>query len=351
MDPITIGAMLLGGGTSIVGSIFGGNAQDEANATNRQANLMNYYARQQERNDRIQQAQLARGDAKKADAKNEKRYDDRLKDMRLGSTDAMGNRTKWVDGQGWVVDLSDTSENLRDAEANEQLAQLTRDAPLKRKQQDANYGEQVADRDRAQVLRKKLGEVRVDPEAIRRRSAAEAAKGVNGTFDEATNTAMRSALRTGSSNTGNILAAMAKQRAGAVGDAVSKAGAAAPAQAMALEDAETKQLSNLFNLFAQRASGVNQTQIKASGAAEDANALLARSAQSGNAAQQPQDFYQNERGAISNLLAAFAQQGGTLGKVEPMMGTANTLGAIGSSIESMGNKYGSMRQLANRGDY
>ena len=351
MDPITIGAMLLGGGSSIAGSIFGGNAQSEANETNRQANLLNYYNRQQERNDRIQQAQLARVDAKKADRKNEKRYDDRLGDMRLGSTDAQGNRTKWVDGQGWVVDLSDTSENLRDAENNEQLARLVRDAPLARKQQEGNYGEQLADRDKASVLRKKLGEVRVDPEAIRRRSVADAASGVNGAFDEATNTAMRSALRTGSSNTGNILAAMAKQRGAAVGDATAKASASAPMQAAALEDAETKQLANLYAMFAQRGSGVNKADFKSTGAADDGNALLARSSASGNAAQQPGDFYANERGAISNLLAAFAQQGGTLAQVQPDMGTANMLGGIGSTIESMGRSFGAKRQLDNRGDY
>ncbi len=96
---IEILGALLGAGGSIAGGLMGAGAQEKAADQNWQINLLNYYARERERQDRIRQAGIER------------------RDRHLGSTDANGNRTHFVPGQGWVSELSSEGKAMNDASA------------------------------------------------------------------------------------------------------------------------------------------------------------------------------------------------------------------------------------------
>src|SRR4051812_18206156 len=105
MDPFSLIGAMVGG----VGSIIGAGESADAQEKNWQVNLLNYYLRERERRDRIQQAEQSRNDTM------------------LGATDARGNRTHFVPGKGWVQELSTEDAALGDAQLREQMASVMED--------------------------------------------------------------------------------------------------------------------------------------------------------------------------------------------------------------------------------
>jgi len=88
---------LLGAFANVVGAGLGASAASKADDTNWDINLLNYYQRERERNDAIQQGRHQEHDTK------------------LGATDAAGNRTYFKPGVGWVTDLAPQQKTLQDA--------------------------------------------------------------------------------------------------------------------------------------------------------------------------------------------------------------------------------------------
>src|ERR1043165_2882906 len=97
-----IGA-LIGAAATIGSGILGANAESDAANKNWQIDLLNYYARQQERFDTIQQAR------------------EQSAENKLGVTDAAGNRTHFIPGVGWVTELSDEQKTLQEGYQQEEL--------------------------------------------------------------------------------------------------------------------------------------------------------------------------------------------------------------------------------------
>lgn len=233
-------ASLVGAAGSTIGGIMGANAQEDANDKNWKINLLNYYQRERERNDRIQAAKRAET------MQNE------------GATDAQGNRVRYVPGKGWVTELSSQGKELDEAQRNEQFAGL-QDARTKRQQIYKNLSRQGDEGYAADALLERMKDTRVDPEELKRTTYGEASKGINRGYDDATNTAMRKAIRTGSSNTGSILAAFAKSRSGDLANAYTAASQGSRDKAQQMTDANVGNLLNRYNMLATRASTVPGT--------------------------------------------------------------------------------------------
>jgi hypothetical protein len=67
-----------------------------------------------------------------------------------GTTDARGNRTKYVPGVGWVEIATDKTKALLDASDSEELARLITDMPRERTRRDANAQFQSTERGEAE---------------------------------------------------------------------------------------------------------------------------------------------------------------------------------------------------------
>lgn len=114
MDPITLAMM---GGTAI-SSILGGGAAADANAQNAYIGMLNY------------QEQIAARLRAEAEARRQRG------EAHLGQTDASGNRTYFVPGQGWVTELTEDQQSIQDASEAEMLRQLTTEATRNEKVSD-----------------------------------------------------------------------------------------------------------------------------------------------------------------------------------------------------------------------
>lgn len=300
---------LIGGGASIFGAMAGAEATSEASEKNWQINLLNYFARERERKDRIKQ------------------QTENTRDTKLGSTNARGDRTKFVEGKGWVVDLSDDSEQLDNAQLNEQMMTLLRDKPQEREIRDRNMRRQVDEDFQAEGFREELENVRKqDPTELRRLFQSIASQGVNEAYDAQGNQAMKTAIRTGASNTGNILASLARGR----GDALGKANLDAHIKSLdAVEskyDKDRAGLSSLYNMFAERAGRMPNVSYQPQNATAGGDGMLAGLAQS--------------LGVDARALAeAFGAKGGTVDYVQPDMGMANALASIGGVANGIGNQF------------
>lgn len=210
MDPLTLSALITGGG-SLLSSLFGGSSESKA------ANQQNALNAQQ------------------------------LKDQKLGSIDARGNRTRFVEGKGWVTTYGPTDKMLEDYFLSQEL-------PAK---QDQFRRADIASRAEDDTATNLLGQFnrveKENPNDIYKLLYAAASEGIGENTSEAMSTAMRSALRSGSSNSANI--------AGKINEAGTKALASAGLQAklQALDYSDNKYnderqgTSSLYNLFANRA--------------------------------------------------------------------------------------------------
>src|SRR4029077_14045512 len=110
----------------------------DANQMNWAVNVMNYNQRERERAEQIAMA-------------NKLRYE-----QKLGSTDIMGTRVKFVPGQGWVTTGTPQTQALIDAQRNEQMKQLNTDLPMARKVRERNYVRGIEDEGMADTFRRQL---------------------------------------------------------------------------------------------------------------------------------------------------------------------------------------------------
>jgi len=297
-----IGA-LIGAAATIGSSLLGAGAADEAADQNWQINLLNYYQREQERFDTISAARK------------------RDNETKLGSTDSAGNRTHFVDGVGWVSDLSPESQQLQSLYQNEEMQQFD-DLNKKRDVLQQNYTRQGKEDVQGQQLLDAFGRVQrssgKDEENLMNQSAT---KAINEGYDTTLEDAMRSAVRSGASNSGKVAAEIGSKKSNALLDAFQTNRMQAGGMADDKFNTERGNVANLYNMFASRASAMpdvayNPRNIEGLTAQQQSGAMSA-SGQSANA-----------------LINAFAKQGGSMSAVDPNYGWANAIGASGQAVSS-----------------
>jgi len=288
---------MLGGAFGAVGSIVGASiaadAQKYTANTNWSIALMNYYARERER-------YQARIEASRIEAKQD-----------LGQTDAQGNTTRFIPGQGWVQEAAPATKALMQREQSEKMAQFG-DVAKKRRQMDLNLAQQAKERDYSSALFDEMRN-RTTPTAgeLEHLITGAQSTATNRAFDDTLNIGARQAMRTGT-NPDRLLTEIARQR----GKELAGIGGAAKAQAMTLApqlaDQENKMQANLYNLFATRASA--DPNVSFSPTAIDSGGLS-------QAAGRDQ----------SGGLKAAMMEGGRLPYQAPNYGYANLAGAIGAA--------------------
>lgn len=313
---------LIGAGGSIAGAMIGAGAQSDAAEKNYYINLLNYYQRERERNDRIREG-------RRIEAQQQE-----------GATDAAGNRTRYIPGRGWVTELSDQSKQLQDLQRQEQINVLTRDLPMRRRAMDRQEEQGAASNDVASNLLERFRKgVEEDPEAMRRRMTSAATSAINREYDEVVQAAMRTAVRQGNSNIGKIIGDLSKQRIQQIAQTI----AGIPVQARATAEQMTNQReANLLNQY---------------------NMLASRGSQVPGVSYAPQ----NIDGNLNNLMNAFANRldkgagllmnahripGGTMDYMQPDLGTANAVitgsNALGTALERIGSYNNNQEALRQR---
>lgn len=328
MDPISM--MMMGGsGLQGIGSIFGAMNSSKTNKTNQRIAQQMFDLRQQERQDTIRAAEQARSDA------------------RLGSTDARGNRVRWDDQRGWVTELSEIDRILDALNAKEQQAQLTADIPQRRRQAAANERQQIEEGATARSLMDEFRTTRREsPEELRALLMDRARLGINEGADATQSQAMKQALRTGNSNTGAIVEAMAKSR----GKLMQEASLDADIKSRTMADTNYNQkrsnTASLYAMFGDRASKLPNVAYNPATVGPQSSQAL-------------QSSMSQDTGANTALIKAFGTVGGTLDYQQPDMGWANAISSIGEQISGMGSqrraddRYASAidlaRQRMNRG--
>lgn len=306
----------LGGIGGSIFSIMGANRAAEESAhtqrVNTMVNMFDYQLRERERRDRIEQAKENR------------------EDTHLGARDADGNRSHFVEGVGWVTDLSPIAKAIRDAQNKEQELVLNQDLPAKRQHMFENLNQQRGERYMSEGIMKQMRNLQMeDPSAWKNRLYGAATRGINDAFTSMGNSAMNTALRTGASNSGAILASLAGQQADMEQKAAEDAEIRAPQMAEAQFNDRRNNLMQLYNMFAGRASQNPETPYQPQNTSGQTNSLLSQFIQEGGVSGR-------------DLAAAFGQKGGTIDYFQPDYGGANALASTGQAIASAGRSLGSL---------
>lgn len=296
-----IGA-LLGAFATLGSGLMGASAEKRAADQNYAIDLLNYYQRENERFQTIQESKQNKADTK------------------LGQTDAQGNRVHFVEGVGWVTDLADGQKELQELYQNEERNQLQNDLPKKRGILNANVKRQGMEGSQASGLLDAFQRLRhEDPRQIENLRNQASSKGINEAFDGTLQEAMRTAIRTGASNSGKVAASIGAKRASALSDAFLNNKFGTKAESDARFASDQGNLANIYNMFATRASAMPDVTYNPRNIEGQTAQAAAGSMGSGNAAN-------------AALINAFAKQGGSLHSVEPQYGYANTLGQTGSAL-------------------
>lgn len=295
---------LLGAFATLISGGLGAAASSRAAQENYNINLLNYNQRERERFDAINQAKHQEADTK------------------LGQTDANGNRIHFVEGKGWVTDLSPEQQALQQLYQREELGQLQNDLPKKRDILNSNVVRQGRENTQADALLNAFQRVqRENPRETENLLNQASSAGITQGFDSTLQDAMQSAIRTGASNSGKVAAAIGAERAKALQQAFMENHINAKGQSQS--DFENKRggIANLYNMFATRASAMPDVSFNP----QNINGQTAQ--QSG----QSQSAQQNAAGALIN---AFAKQGGVMATHDPDYGLANAVAQGGNALYS-----------------
>lgn len=297
---------LLGALGTIGGGLIGAGTQAQANRDNQEIMLANAYMQMAANQDASRQSRT--------------QYLDSLE----GSTDSQGNRVMFVPGRGWVTFASSTGEQQQAGQDREILARLFQDLPNERRTRERTYARQQDDAMIERQLMDEFMNAREDPEAMRRRLMADANQGIQGSFDEATSSTMRSALRQGASNVPALLSALARERADATGEAFKSAGLQARQGAEDITMSRRGNLGNLIQAFGQRASSTPGVPF------QPMNTDGGMSQQMGQNARRAQQ-------AGGNLIRTLGAPTPKLDYTPPNMGVANT---VVQGAQGLGNAFG-----------
>lgn len=298
---------LAGAGGSIASAILGADAQDSANQWNWYINEQNLRDQRKARREAIDYAEGIRSEQK------------------LGGTDALGNRTYFKEGVGWVTELDPEQQALYDyffrQELPERQAQFQRSAEQSRT--NADQANQLLDmfiRTRRQL-----------PYEAEAQLYEKASRGIAEGSRKATEAATRQATRMGSSNIEGILAAIAGETMRQDRDARLDASMQAEDYVDQKYNSERAGLAQLYQMFLGNSAQPLNPSYDPTGLPQQANQLMnlfSQQAQQGNSAgmqamMQPMPVRQN---------------------IEPNMAWANGAGAIGAALSGLGERAGAISE-------
>jgi len=298
---------LAGAGGGIASALIGAGAADDAAMWNYYINELNIRAQKQQQQRAIDYANEIR------------------KEQHLGGTDALGNRTYFKKGEGWVTELSPEQQALYDYFFNQELPE--RQAQFGRLAESSR-----ANQEQANALLKEFQRVRRDsPMEAASKLYLAATRGASEGAQDVTETAMRQALRGGSSNISDILAKLGKASMETRANARLNADIQAQDYVDQKYSSQRGDLAKLYAMFLQGAAQPLNPSFDPTGIPQGANSLM-------------------------NLFSQQAQQGNSMGfnaamqpapqrpNIEPNYGWANAAGAIGSSLSGLGTRLGGMTQ-------
>lgn len=305
---------LLGAGGGIAGALIGAEESAQTRDMNWAINIMNFQQRERERNEAIAMANKLRAEQK------------------LGSTDIRGTRVKFVPGQGWVTTGSPEVLEMMKLQDAEQRKQLTEDLPMRRKVMQRNYARGLEDEGIADMYRRQLyntAPARSD-DALASDLYRAQAMGIREATQDAGRRAYTQLYRTSSnSRAGDVAGALAREGNRAYAQAALQSKLMSRGQGQKEVDARRNQLSNLYNLFATRASQLPEVNyrpqsIDNSGQLDSATKGLLTA------------------GGLATQTAG--AKGGTLDYISPDYGMANAVGggasALASAFRAAGAKGG-----------
>lgn len=310
MDPFSIIGALAGAGGGIASALLGADSADTAAAWNYAINQQNLQAQQRQQDRAYQYA------------------DDIRDEQKLGGTDALGNRTRFVPGKGWVVELDPEQQDLYDwffqQELPERRGQFERQAQHSRDNSDV-----------ASALLNEFKRVRKDtPMDAGNKLYLAATRGAADAAGDVSEAALRQATRTGNSNIASIIGQIGKASMENRGTARLNADIQAKDYVNQKFQSERGGLAQLYQSFLQAANQQLNPSYDPTGIAQGANSLM-------------------------NVFSNQAQQGNSMGfnarmqpapqqdYIEPNNAWANAAGAIGSSLSGLGTRLGGMNQQNN----
>lgn len=295
---------LAGAGGGIASALIGAGAQDEANQYNWMINLYNLAQRKRERREAREEAHRI-----------EKKQDE-------GATDALGNRVHYVEGKGWVTELSDQQQELYDYFYNQEL-------PERRKQFERNARTSREDADVANALLNEFRRIKKEnPHEVSSLLYQQASRGIGEASREIGEVASRQGLRMGRNNMGDVLGDIGRQGM----DARANARVDSKLRAKDYVDSKYNQArdtaANRYNMFATRAGNPLGASYDPQSIPASANSLMqvfANMAQQGNG---------------MGMQALLNTTRGSLEKIDPNLAWANAAGAIGSSLSGAFERMG-----------
>ena len=313
MEMLGLFGGLAGAGASIAGGLINAEESEETRKMNWAIAVMNYQQRERERAEAIAMALKQR------------------REQQLGSTDIRGVRTHFVPGKGWVVEGTPTVNALVKAQDAEQMLKLTHDLPQRRKIMDRNYARSFGEEALADTYMRKLNNRYVLPDDA---YAADLLEAQTAELRRGSADAARRLFTNVSRTGGNIRAyqetadALSRSNNRAYADAGLKAKLLSRNVGLREAEARDNSLSNLYNLFATRASqmpdvGYRPENIDQSGTLTSSMAGALNT------------------GALATNM--FAKKGGELDYLSPNMGYGNAIAAGGSALASAFRGYGASR--------
>lgn len=313
MDPFSIIGALAGAGGGIASAILGGQSADEAAAWNYAIAQMNIDAQKKQQQGAIDYANKIRDE------------------QHLGATDALGNSTKFVPGQGWVSTLAPDQQALYDYFFKQEL-------PEKRSQFDRQADSSRNNSDVANSLLDQFTRVRKDtPMEASNKLYLAATRGASQGERSTAEAALRQATRTGNSNIANIIGALGKASMENRGNARLNADIQGRDYVNDQYNAERGGLAQLYQAFLQQANAPLSASYDPTGLPQDANKLMS--------------MFSNQASQGNSMgFNAASQPAPQMDYVQPNNAWAGAAGSIGQTLSGLGTRLGGMRQQDNMND-
>lgn len=313
MDPFSIIGALAGAGGGIASALLGASSADEIAAWNYAINQQNLRAQKRQQDRAYSYADEIRNEQK------------------LGATDALGNRTRFVPGQGWVTTLSPSQQALYDFFFKQEL-------PEKRSQFDRQAQSSRANSDIANALLDEFKRVRKDtPMEAANKLYLAATRGASDANREVAEAALRQATRTGNSNIADIIGQLGRASMEQRGAARLNADIQAEDYVNDKYNSERGGLAQLYQMFLGMANSNLIPSYDPTGIPQAANSLM-------------------------NVFSNQAQQGNSMGfnarmqpapqqdYMQPNNAWAGAAGAIGQTLSGLGARLGGMNQQSQMND-
>lgn len=307
MDPFTIIGALAGAGGGIASALIGADSADTAAAWNYAINQMNLRAQKKQQQRAIDYA------------------DDIRDEQHLGGTDALGNRTHFVPGEGWVVDLSPDQQALYDFFFKQELPE--RRAQFQRQAEDSRQNSDVAD-----ALLNEFTRVQKDlPMDAASKLYLAATRGASDGARDVSEAALRQATRTGNSNIADIIGELGRASMESRANARLNADIQAEDYANDKFNSQRTGLAQLYQAFLGMADNQLKPSYDPTGIPQSANSLM--------------NVFSNQATQGNSMgFRSRSQPAPQMDYIQPNNAWANAAGAIGQSLSGLGTRLGGMRQ-------